>query len=212
MMELKNNSSWEPFPISRKDMLGNLTGYWREMRPYREERLPPCRAACPAGEDIPIYIALASTGKYEEAFFKITEENPLPAICGRVCFHPCEKNCLRTELDGPVSIQRVERFLGDYGLKHFTFSSSGRSAKGTIAIVGSGPASLSAAYHARQLGHMVTLFESEKKLGGLLRYGIPSYRLPSRVLDHSIKMILGMGLEVHTGFRLSDKQSWMELV
>jgi len=210
-MELERDSSWKSFPLSPKGMLENLTGYWREMRPYQEERLSPCRAACPVGEDIPAYIALASTGKYEEAFFKITEENPLPAVCGRVCFHPCEESCLRAELDGSVSIHRVERFLGDYGLKHLTFSPSRRSAKGTIAIIGSGPAGLSAAYHACKLGHTVTLFEGEKRLGGLLRYGIPSYRLPRRVLDHSIKMILAMGLEVRTGFRLRDEQSWKEL-
>jgi NADPH-dependent glutamate synthase beta subunit-like oxidoreductase/Pyruvate/2-oxoacid:ferredoxin oxidoreductase delta subunit len=211
MVEPIRNREWDIFPVARKGMLDNLTGYWREMRPYREERLSPCRGACPAGEDIPAYVALALAGNYEAAFLKITEENPLAAVCGRVCYHPCEDGCLRSEFDAPVSIQRVERFISDYGLRHLAFSLPETSAKRSIAIVGSGPAGLSAVYHSRKLGYAVTLFEANPNLGGMLRYGIPPYRLPRSVLDKNVQMIMAMGVQVRDPFTLGHRDSWKEL-
>jgi 2-oxoacid:acceptor oxidoreductase delta subunit (pyruvate/2-ketoisovalerate family) len=211
IFDTSKKPEWEIFPTARKGLLDNLTGYWREMLPYREERLSPCRAACPAGEDIPAYIALALARKHEAAFFKIAEENPLAAICGRVCYHPCEDGCLRSELDAPVSIHRVERFVGDYGLRHLSFFRPENLAKGSIAVVGSGPAGLSAVYHARRLGHTVTLFEAHPTLGGMLRHGIPPYRLPRSVLDKNVQMILALGVEVRAPFALGHRDSWEEL-
>ncbi len=195
------------YPLAREGMLVNLTGYWRETRPYREERLSPCRAACPAGEDIPTYIAHALAGDFEQAFLTICEENPLPAVCGRVCYHPCEGSCLRKQLDEAVTIHWIERFAGDYGLTHLAFSPPEKESGARVAVVGSGPAGLSCAYHLRRLGHGVTIFEAEAGLGGMLRQGIPPYRLPRDILDRNINMILNIGVETRTSFRVGDESS-----
>ena len=205
------NPCYEPYPITRKGMLENLTGYWREMRPFREERLSPCRAACPAGEDIPSYVALALNDDLEGAFFTIIQENPLPSVCGRVCYHPCEDNCLRSDLDSSVSIHRIERFVGDYGLNNLSFPQPEERSGASVAVVGSGPAGLSCAYHACRLGQRVTIFEAEETLGGMLRHGIPAYRLPRDILDRNLEMILDMGIESRTRFCLGESDSWKEL-
>ncbi len=202
MKQKEHTDDYSPYPIARKGMLDNLTGYWREMRPSREERLSPCRAACPAGEDIPRYVALALNGKPDEAFFTISRENPLAAVCGRVCYHPCEYSCLRKDFDKSVTIHRMERFVGDFGLNHLKFEKPAAKTGARVAVVGSGPAGLSCAYHLRGLGHAVTIFEAESELGGMLRLGIPAYRLPRDVLDKSIRMILALDIEVRTGFKM----------
>jgi NADPH-dependent glutamate synthase beta subunit-like oxidoreductase/Pyruvate/2-oxoacid:ferredoxin oxidoreductase delta subunit len=198
-------------PISRFSTEVFKTGTWGVRLPVHGEKLPPCRAACPAGEDIPTYVALAREGDLEGAFLTIAQENPLPAVCGRVCYHPCEGDCLRHALEGAVSIHRVERYVGDYGLEKLSLSHAIKETGASVAIVGSGPAGLSCAYHARRLGHGVTIFEAENVLGGLLRLGIPAYRLPRDVLDKSVKMILDMGIETRTGFRLGERDSWKTL-
>jgi NADPH-dependent glutamate synthase beta subunit-like oxidoreductase len=166
--------------------------------------LAPCRQTCPAEIDIPLYIHQIRKGDYAGAVNTIRERNPLLLACGRVCPHPCEINCRRGVADEPVSINQLKRFAADFEM------TSGRRlpvrlAPGTgkrIAVVGGGPAGLTCAYFLRRLGHGVTLFEAMPKLGGMLRYGIPEYRLPKQVLDWEIEGILNLGVDVHTGVRL----------
>jgi 2-oxoacid:acceptor oxidoreductase delta subunit (pyruvate/2-ketoisovalerate family) len=175
----------------------NHTGSWRVERPVYVDRLPPCNDACPAGENIQAWLYDAESGNYEAAWRKIVEENPLPAIMGRVCFHPCETACNRVQVDEAVGINAVERFLGDLALeKGWTLPEPGPDTGKRVLVVGAGPAGLSATYHLRRLGHRVRLVDSAPHLGGMMRYGIPAYRLPRDVLDAEIARIVAMGVEV----------------
>jgi NADPH-dependent glutamate synthase beta subunit-like oxidoreductase/Pyruvate/2-oxoacid:ferredoxin oxidoreductase delta subunit len=198
-------------PISRFSTEVFKTGSWGTRLPEHEEKLSPCRDSCPAGEDIPAYVALARAGDLKGAFVTLTQENPLPAVCGRVCYHPCEGDCLRGGQEGAVAVHRIERYVGDFGLRNLSFPRPESESRKSVAIVGSGPAGLSCAYHARRLGLKVTIFEAEKVLGGMLRLGIPAYRLPRDVLHKSIQMILDMGIATRTGFRLGEKSTWKAL-
>lgn len=168
---------------------------------------PPCRVACPAGVNVQGYLALTREGKYQEALTLLRENMPLPAVCGRVCFHPCEAECRRGELDQPVSINAVKRFLSDYENQSAKAQSlpmpkvkSGKK----VAIVGSGPAGLSAAFYLNKAGHEVVIFEAKPEAGGLLRYGIPEYRLPKDVLKREIDYITGSGVKINTNSRLGQ--------
>ena len=175
----------------------NHTGSWRVERPVYVDRLPPCNDACPAGENIQGWLYHAESGDYESAWRALVEENPLPAIMGRVCFHPCETACNRVRVDDAVGINAVERFLGDLAIERgWTLPEPGADTGKRILVVGSGPAGLSATYHLRRLGHAVHLVDSSHQLGGMMRYGIPAYRLPRDVLDAEIARILAMGVEV----------------
>ncbi len=162
------------------------TGAWRTERAVYVERTAPCGNACPAGEDVRSWLYDAESGGagYESAWRRIMETNPFPAVCGRVCYHPCETACNRGNLDEAVGINSVERFLGDEALAQgwrvsITAEPTGRR----VLVVGSGPAGLSAAYHLVRRGHAVTIRESAPIAGGMMRYGIPRYRLPREVLD-----------------------------
>ncbi|MDI6786671.1 MAG: FAD-dependent oxidoreductase, partial [bacterium] len=161
---------------------------------------PPCGITCPANVNVQGYIALIREKKYAEALSLIKERNPLPAICGRVCFHPCEDNCRRHEIDEPLSIDALKRFVadlefkGEISLKDKKDEIEKRDEK--IAIVGSGPAGLTAAYDLANLGYKVTIFEKLSSSGGMLRVGIPSYRLPNDILDKEINDILNLGVEI----------------
>jgi NADPH-dependent glutamate synthase beta subunit-like oxidoreductase len=168
--------------------------------------LAPCRQTCPAEIDIPLYIHQIRTGDYAGAVNTIRERNPLLAACGRVCPHPCELNCRRGVADEPVSINQLKRFAADFEMtsgKRLSIRVAPDTGK-RIAVVGGGPAGLTCAYFLRRLGHRVTIFEAMPKLGGMLRYGIPEYRLPKQVLDWEIDSILNLGVEVSTGLRFGQ--------
>jgi NADPH-dependent glutamate synthase beta subunit-like oxidoreductase/Pyruvate/2-oxoacid:ferredoxin oxidoreductase delta subunit len=188
------------------------TGTWRYLTPVYMNRLAPCNEACPAGEDMEAAMVLASQEDYLGAWEKITQENPLPRVCGRVCFHPCEESCNRKEFDESVSINLLERFLGDHAFQTGKgFSVPTKRKKEKVAIIGSGPAGLSCAYHLASMGYSITIFEAQPKLGGMLRYGIPSYRLPKDLLDQEIQNILSLGVEVRVGAGIGKEVKWEEL-
>jgi 2-oxoacid:acceptor oxidoreductase delta subunit (pyruvate/2-ketoisovalerate family) len=183
----------------------NHTGSWRVERPVYVDRLPPCNHACPSGENIQGWLFAAESGDYEAAWRCLVEDNPLPAIMGRICFHPCETSCNRAQLDEAVGINSVERFLGDLALERgWSLPAPGPDSGFHVLVVGSGPAGLSATYHLRRLGHRVTLADSSVELGGMMRYGIPAYRLPRYVLDSEIDRIVAMGVTVLTGHTVFD--------
>ena len=161
----------------------------------------PCKATCPAHISVQGYVALTAQGKYQEALKLIKEENPLPAICGRVCHHPCETACMRGELDEPVAIDSIKRFLADLDLSSETrfVPQINEKRNEKVAIIGSGPAGLSCAYYLAIEGYQVTVFEKLPVLGGMLTVGIPSYRLPKNVIEAEIQVIRDMGVEFKTG-------------
>jgi NADPH-dependent glutamate synthase beta subunit-like oxidoreductase len=188
------------------------TGAWRTRRPVYVEATAPCRAACPAGEPIARWIERARLGDYAGAWALIRQDNPFPAITGRVCAHPCEAACNRGQYDGAVAINALERFVGDWGLEHGRPATSAAARSARVAVVGGGPAGLACSYHLSRLGYRVHLFEAEQELGGVLRYGIPEYRLPRVVLDREIGLVIGSTVEVSTGRRLGETFSWSTLV
>ena len=183
----------------------NHTGSWRVERPVYVDRLPPCNDACPAGENIQGWLYHAESGDYESAWRALVQENPLPAIMGRVCFHPCETACNRVRVDDAVGINAVERFLGDLAIERgWSLPEPGADTGKRVLVVGAGPAGLSATYHLRRLGHAVHLVDSSHQLGGMMRYGIPAYRLPRSVLDAEIARVLAMGVEVELDHVVDD--------
>ena len=185
--------------------LANKTGAWRTNRPLYVDRLPPCNHACPAGENIQGWLYHAESGDYEAAWRALTEDNPLAAIMGRVCYHPCEGACNRGKLDESVGINSVERFLGDEAIKHgWKFAAPAAESGKRVLVVGAGPSGLSAAYHLRRLGHSVRIVDAGPLAGGMMRFGIPKYRLPRDVLDAEIQRILDLGVELQLNTKVSN--------
>jgi 2-oxoacid:acceptor oxidoreductase delta subunit (pyruvate/2-ketoisovalerate family) len=202
----------KPFAITLDvgSSLANHTGSWRTERPVYVDRLAPCNHACPAGEDIQGWLYRAEEGDYEGAWRILMETNPLPAVMGRACFHPCQTACNRAQVDEAVGINAVERFLGDRAIEGgweipVTAPDTGRR----ILVVGSGPAGLSAAYHLRRAGHAVEVYEAAERPGGMLRYGIPAYRLPRDVVEAEIDRIVAMGVAIHADRSVGDLASEM---
>jgi NADPH-dependent glutamate synthase beta subunit-like oxidoreductase len=197
----------KPFAITLDpgSSLANHTGSWRTSRPVYVDRLPPCNHACPAGENIQGWLNHAESGDYEAAWHVLTEDNPLPAVMGRVCYHPCETSCNRASLDSAVGINSVERFLGDEAIRRgWRFEVSGSSSGKKILVVGAGPSGLSAAYHLARLGHAVEIHEAGPVAGGMMRFGIPKYRLPRDVLDFEIERILQLGVGLHLNRKVAN--------
>jgi 2-oxoacid:acceptor oxidoreductase delta subunit (pyruvate/2-ketoisovalerate family) len=196
----------KPFAITLDvgSSLANHTGSWRTERPVYVDRLPPCNNACPAGENIQAWLYHAEEGDYEAAWRVLMADNPLPAVHGRVCYHPCEDACNRAQLDQAVSIHVVERFLGDEALKRGWAVAPGAETGKRVLVVGAGPSGLSAAYHLRRLGHGVTIHDAGPMAGGMMRFGIPKYRLPREVLDGEIGRIVHMGVEIVLESKVED--------
>ena len=197
----------KPFAITLDpgSSLANKTGSWRTERPVYVDRLPSCNAQCPAGEDIQGWLFHAEGGDYQAAWRHLVRDNPFPAIMGRVCYHSCEGACNRAQLDSAVGINSVERFLGDEALKQGWRFDAPPSASGKqVLVVGAGPSGMSAAYHLRRLGHAVTVMEAGPMIGGMMRFGIPKYRLPRHVLDAEMQRIADMGVTVQLNAKVAD--------
>jgi 2-oxoacid:acceptor oxidoreductase delta subunit (pyruvate/2-ketoisovalerate family) len=197
----------KPFAITLDpgSSLANKTGTWRTERPVYVDRLPPCNAQCPAGEDIQGWLYHAEGGDYEAAWRHLTRDNPFPAIMGRVCYHTCESVCNRAKVDDAVGIDSVERFLGDEALKRgWSLAAPSVESGKRVLVVGAGPSGMSAAYHLRRLGHRVTVKEAGPLAGGMMRFGIPKYRLPRDVLDAEMQRIVAMGVQLELNSKVSD--------
>jgi NADPH-dependent glutamate synthase beta subunit-like oxidoreductase len=174
------------------------TGSWRTMQPLNIMQTPPCSHSCPINNDIRGFLrTLADKQDFDEAWHVLTRTNPLPATCGRVCPHPCEGGCNRRDFDHPLAINSAERAVGDYGLeKHLEHKKLIPKRKEKVAVIGSGPAGLSCAFHLAKRGFQVKIFEAKGEPGGMMRYGIPSYRLPKEVLNREIDAILRLGIDL----------------
>lgn len=197
----------KPFAITLDpgSSLANKTGTWRTERPVYVNRLPPCNAQCPAGEDIQGWLFHAESGDYESAWRHLTRDNPFPATMGRVCYHTCEGACNRGQLDAAVGINSVERFLGDEALKKgWKLEAPPAETGKRVLVVGAGPCGMSAAYQLRRLGHAVTVLEAGPLMGGMMRFGIPKYRLPREVLDAEMQRIIDMGVQVQLNTKVAD--------
>ena len=177
----------------------------RTRRPVYLDLLPPCNAGCPAGENIQAWLGFTQAGQHEQAWRQLVADNPLPAIHGRVCYHPCESVCNRAHLDSAVSIHSVERFLGDLALERGWLFDPPASATGRrVLVVGGGPSGLSAAYHLARLGHQVEIRDASGEPGGMMRYGIPAYRLPRDVMAAELDRIAALGVTIICNHRVED--------
>jgi len=176
---------------------GKGTGPVRTQRPVYQDLLPPCNNACPAGENIQAWLALAQAGQFERAWRQLMRDNPLPSVHGRVCYHPCESSCNRKDVDSTVSIHAVERFLGDEALRlGWKVKPDAPPSGKRILVVGAGPSGLSAAYHLARLGHAVEIHEAGPMPGGMMHFGIPAYRLPRHELEQEIRRIEDLGVKI----------------
>ncbi len=204
-----------PPPTEKEGQRLFPTGNFRFFRPVYKDKTPPCNNACPTGEQIQKYLDYVKHERFLDGYLTILEDNPMPSVTGRVCYHPCETACNRAEHDEPIGIRSVERYLGDYGLAlaEDPITPTLPSLNGTtVAIVGSGPAGLACAYHLRRRGYASVIFEALAKPGGMLRAGIPHWHLPEEILDAEIGKLLALGgIEIRCGVRAGEDISWDEL-
>jgi NADPH-dependent glutamate synthase beta subunit-like oxidoreductase len=181
------------------------TGPARVAHPVYANLLPPCNGACPAGEDIQGWLALAQAGTDRKAWEHLVRDNPMPSVHGRVCYHPCETSCNRAELDNSVSIHSIERYLGDCATAgNWPLPVTGKPSGKRVLVVGAGPSGLSAAYHLARMGHQVEVHEAGPLPGGMLHFGIPAYRLPRDVLMQEIGRIEAMGVKIVLNHKVED--------
>jgi len=203
----------KPFAITLDvgSSLANKTGSWRVERPVYVDRLPPCCDACPAGENVQQWLYHAEAGHYEQAWRALVRDNPLPAVMGRVCYHPCETVCNRVQVDEAVGINAVERFLGDEAIaRGWKLETDAAPSGKRVLVVGAGPAGLSAAYHLTRLGHSVTIYEAGESAGGMMRFGIPKYRLPREILQAEMDRIFALGVTLEVNRHVTDVVGAME--
>ena len=190
-----------PVDMTRRHEAGPI----RTQRPIYRNLLPPCNNACPAGEDIQAWLGFAQAGNYRKAWETLVRDNPMPAVHGRVCYHPCETACNRGDLDASVSVHAVERFLGDLAVKEeWGFVVDAAPTGKRILVIGAGPAGLSAAYHLCRLGHEVEIHEAGPLAGGMMHFGIPAYRLPREDLMREIRRIEAMGVKIVLNHKVAD--------
>lgn len=204
-----NKADMDPFEVplyfaqSRVSTQSNRTGDWSYLQPSYGDRTAPCSERCPCGTDIPGVESLAAQGRHDAAWATILMENPLPGVCGRVCYHPCEGACNRGEFDAPVAIHALERFLADQARPDRAPAETKANGK-RVAILGSGPAGLSAASFLARLGYACDVYEAASEPGGVLRWGIPAYRLPAAVLAQEIEAIQALGVKLHCGAAMDE--------
>lgn len=207
--------SWRDLPLmaaSLGNTLVNKTGAWRNVEPHHVEQIPPCTHRCPAGNDVVSFVTLAAEGYFEDAWRVILLTSPFPSVCGRVCPHPCEVECNRGQYGGAINIHSIERFLGDlYRSQPIPIPQEPPTGK-RVAIIGSGPGGLTAAYHLALCGHTVTVFEAHPLPGGMMRIGIPDYRLPPQVLDQEISLIRHLGVQIVTNTRVGKEISFTQVL
>lgn len=187
------------------------TGPRRFRQPVYVDFMPPCNSACPAGENIQGWMAHAQAGDYFEAFQTLVEDNPFPAVMGRVCVKPCETGCNRTHIDSTVNIHAVERYIGDEAIKQkWEIRYKAKPTGKRVLVIGSGPGGLSAAYHLTRMGHTVEIYEAASHPGGLLWSGIPDYRLPKEMLDAEVDRVVKMGVNIRLNYKVYDVKSQKE--
>jgi NADPH-dependent glutamate synthase beta subunit-like oxidoreductase len=180
------------------------TGTWRNAIAVHQKRPAPCHGACPVGGEIPVWVQQLRNGKVQEAWRTLVEHNPIPASIGRTCHHPCEGGCNRKEYDGAVSVNALEQYVGDLAVEEgWEFPAPTAELDRKVAVIGGGPAGLSCAYQLRRKGFQVTLYDANPELGGVLRYGVPEYRLPKKVLAAEVGRIVELGIEVVAGRRIT---------
>jgi 2-oxoacid:acceptor oxidoreductase delta subunit (pyruvate/2-ketoisovalerate family) len=204
-----------PMAVSLRTTRELATGSWRTFRPVYLTRPSPCNLDCPAGTDVRTFLTLAAADDPVGAWRTILERNPLPGVCGRVCYHPCESACNRSGLDDPLAIHAIERGIAAEAARRQAAAAEvaalpARTGR-RVAVVGSGPAGLSCAYHLARHGHRAVVFEAADEPGGMLRYGIPAYRLPREVLAREIDLLRNLGVEFRPGRRLGTTLSWTDL-
>lgn len=190
---------------------GTLTALDAQWMPRYVDKVSPCSEACPAGNDIERMMTLAGEQKWEEAAAMLYEEHPFPSTLGRVCPHPCESGCNRKSYDGSLSINAIERTVGDRGGSASKFARKEPALGKTVAIIGAGPSGLTAAYHLARLGYGVEIYEAQSEIGGMLRWAITEYRLPTKVLQRELEVFTSLGVVLHTGVRLGKDRDWSEL-